>query len=129
MESGLLVAKAQRQNSQTSLENARLQLSYNTIVAPTGGRTSKRSAEMGTYVQPGQTLIAIVDPELWLVAEADVLRAEAKLHQAERDWQRTENLRKKNQVPAAEVDQYRANLLALSAPETALTPTPRRLRM
>jgi HlyD family secretion protein len=39
-----------------------------------------------------------------------MLRAEAKLRQAERDWQRTDNLRKKNQIPAAEVDQFRANL-------------------
>ena len=68
MESGLLVAKAQRQNSQSALENARLQLSYNTIVAPNAGRTSKRNAEVGAYVQPGQTLIAIVEPEVWIEA-------------------------------------------------------------
>ena len=32
------------------------------------GRTSKRNAELGTYVQPGQTLIAIVEPEVWIEA-------------------------------------------------------------
>ena len=68
MHSGMLAAEAQRRNSQTSLDNARLQLSYTTIVAPSAGRTSKRSAEVGAYVQPGQTLISVVEPEVWIEA-------------------------------------------------------------
>lgn len=68
MSSGLLVAQAQRQNSQSSLENAKLQLSYNTITAPASGHTSKRSAEVGAYVQPGQALIAVVEPDVWIEA-------------------------------------------------------------
>ena len=68
MASGLLVAQAQQLNSQTSLENARLQLSYNTITAPAAGRTSKRNVELGAYVQPGQALIAVVEPEVWVEA-------------------------------------------------------------
>jgi membrane fusion protein (multidrug efflux system) len=68
MKSALLVAQAQRQNSQTSLENAQLQLSYNTITASATGRTSKRNAEVGAYVQPGQALIAIVEPDVWIEA-------------------------------------------------------------
>ena len=68
MNSGLLLAEAQRQNSKTALENAKLQLSYNTITAPVSGRTSKRSTELGAYVQPGQALIAIVDPNVWIEA-------------------------------------------------------------
>jgi membrane fusion protein (multidrug efflux system) len=68
MESGMQVAIAQRQNSQSQLENARLQLSYNTITAPVAGRTSRRNAELGAYVQPGQTLVAIVEPAVWIEA-------------------------------------------------------------
>jgi membrane fusion protein (multidrug efflux system) len=68
MESGVAVAEAQRQNSQTQLENAKLQLTYHTITAPVAGRTSRRNAELGAYVQPGQTLIAIVEPEVWIEA-------------------------------------------------------------
>jgi membrane fusion protein (multidrug efflux system) len=68
MESGMHVAQAQLQNSKTQLENAKLQLSYNTITAPVSGRTSRRSAELGAYVQPGQTLIAIVEPSVWIEA-------------------------------------------------------------
>jgi membrane fusion protein (multidrug efflux system) len=68
MHSGLLVAEAQRQNSKTSLDNAKLQLSYNIIVAPSSGHTSKRSAEVGAYVQPGQALISVVEPDVWIEA-------------------------------------------------------------
>jgi membrane fusion protein (multidrug efflux system) len=68
MRSGMLVAEAQRQNSQTQLDNAKLQLSYATIVAPSAGHTSKRTAEKGAYVQPGQTLISVVEPDVWIEA-------------------------------------------------------------
>ncbi len=68
MHSGMLAAEAQRRNSQTSLDNAKLQLSYTTIVAPSAGHTSKRSAEVGAYVQPGQTLISVVEPDVWIEA-------------------------------------------------------------
>ncbi len=68
MESGLTVAEASRENSRVALENARLQLSYNTVTAPVAGRTSRRSVEQGAYVQPGQTLIAIVEPQIWIEA-------------------------------------------------------------
>ena len=68
MNSALLVAQAQRDNAQTALDNARLQLSYNTITAPAAGRTSKRNVEVGAYVQPGQALIAVVEPNVWIEA-------------------------------------------------------------
>jgi membrane fusion protein (multidrug efflux system) len=68
MNSAVLVAQAQRRNSQSSLDNARLQLSYNTITAPVSGHTSKRSAEVGAYAQPGQALIAVVEPDVWIEA-------------------------------------------------------------
>jgi membrane fusion protein (multidrug efflux system) len=68
MTSGLLMAQSQRMNSQTAVDNAKLQLSYTTITAPVSGHTSKRSAEVGTFVQPGQSLIAIVEPEVWIEA-------------------------------------------------------------
>jgi membrane fusion protein (multidrug efflux system) len=68
MKSALLVAEAQRRNSQTSLDNAKLQMSYNTITAPAAGYTSKRNAEVGAYVQTGQTLIAVVEPDVWIEA-------------------------------------------------------------
>lgn len=68
MASGMHLAEAQFANSQTSVDNAKLQLSYCTIVAPVSGLTSKRSAEVGSYAQPGQTLLAVVQPEVWIEA-------------------------------------------------------------
>ncbi len=68
MESGLRVATAQRQNLQSQPENAHLQLSYNAITAPVAGRTSRRNAEFGAYVQPDHTLVAIVEPAVWIEA-------------------------------------------------------------
>ena len=79
MNSGQLVAQTQRQNAQTSLDNAKLQLSYNTIVAPASGRTSKRNVEVGAYVQPGQALIAVVEPEVWIEANFKETQL-AKMH-------------------------------------------------
>ena len=35
---------------------------------PVAGRTSKRNVEQGAYVQPGQALIAVVEPEVWIEA-------------------------------------------------------------
>jgi membrane fusion protein (multidrug efflux system) len=68
MESGLKLAEAALENSRTALENAKLQLSYNTITSPVDGRASKRSVELGAYAQPGQTLIAVVEPYVWIEA-------------------------------------------------------------
>jgi membrane fusion protein (multidrug efflux system) len=48
--------------------NARLQLSYTHVVAPASGRVTKRTVEVGLYVQPGQSLLAIVQPDLWVTA-------------------------------------------------------------
>lgn len=83
-------------------------------------RNDERPIDYGTPVEEG-TVLAQIDQATYESeveqgranlkhAEADLIRATAKLNQAERDWQRTENLRKKNQIPASEVDQYRANL-------------------
>jgi membrane fusion protein (multidrug efflux system) len=83
MNSGLLVAQAQRQNSQTALENAQLQLSYDTVAAPSSGRTSKRSVELGAYAQPGQSLIAIVEPQVWIEANFKETQL-AKMHDGQR---------------------------------------------
>ncbi|MEI6715289.1 MAG: HlyD family secretion protein [Verrucomicrobiota bacterium] len=68
MEHGLQVAIAQRKIAQIQLENAQLLLSHNIVKAPVSGRTSRRNGEVGAYVQPGQTLIAIVEPSVWIEA-------------------------------------------------------------
>jgi membrane fusion protein (multidrug efflux system) len=62
------VLKAQVKVLQAQLKDARQQLGYNRIVAPVSGRVGKRSVEVGARVQPGQQLAAIVQDDVWVVA-------------------------------------------------------------
>lgn len=61
-EAGIELAKA-------LLETAELNLSYTVIVAPCDGYTSRKEIQVGQLVQPGQTLLDIVDgAEIWITA-------------------------------------------------------------
>lgn len=53
---------------QSAVDFAKLQLSYATITAPTSGRASKRSIEVGQLVQAGSPLLAIVEDSMWVEA-------------------------------------------------------------
>ena len=75
MKAQLAVAAAQRdaaaavvRGDEANLATAKLQLSYTTVVAPAAGRVTKRTVELGNYVTPGQALLAIVQPGLWVTA-------------------------------------------------------------
>jgi membrane fusion protein (multidrug efflux system) len=61
-------AKAQQAVAEATLENARLQLSYTEIIAPVTGRIGKKNLEVGNHVQPGQAILALVEPETWINA-------------------------------------------------------------
>lgn len=61
-------ATAQISRQAADLRAARLQLSYTTIVAPVGGRIGRKNVEVGTQVQAGQPLMAIVGDRLWIEA-------------------------------------------------------------
>jgi membrane fusion protein, multidrug efflux system len=61
-------AQAQEQAAQASLDDAQLQLSYTEITAPSAGRIGKKNLETGNRVQPGQALLALVEPEVWVTA-------------------------------------------------------------
>ncbi|MDE6321395.1 MAG: HlyD family secretion protein [Muribaculaceae bacterium] len=61
-EAGIDLAKAM-------LETAELNLSYTVITAPCNGYTSHKGIQVGQLVQPGQTLLNIVDShEIWVTA-------------------------------------------------------------
>jgi membrane fusion protein, multidrug efflux system len=47
---------------------AALRLGYTRIVAPETGRVTRRTVEQGAYVQVGQSLMAIVPNDFWVVA-------------------------------------------------------------
>lgn len=74
-QANLETAKAQRgasvaqvNSAQAAVDNAGLQLSYTTLYAPTEGRIAKKSLETGQRAQPGQQLMAVVEPDIWVVA-------------------------------------------------------------
>lgn len=55
--------------AQAALDQALLNLSYTKIYAPAGGIVGKKSVELGHRIQPGQTLMAVVETEdIWVTA-------------------------------------------------------------
>ena len=61
-EAGITLAEA-------ALELARLNLSYTVVLAPCDGYTGRKEIQAGQLIQPGQTLVDIVDAEdKWVVA-------------------------------------------------------------
>lgn len=61
-------AVAAIQQAQANLKEARLQLSYVNITAPTSGRIGNKKVQVGQRVQTGTPLLSIVDNHYWVVA-------------------------------------------------------------
>ena len=61
-------AQAAVAQSQAELKNAELQLSYTSITAPIAGRIGNKTVQVGQRVQPGQTLMSVVQLTPWIVA-------------------------------------------------------------
>jgi membrane fusion protein (multidrug efflux system) len=55
--------------SAADLEGSRLKLRYTEVLSPVSGSVGKRSAQVGQFIQPGQTLLVIVPkPPYWIKA-------------------------------------------------------------
>jgi membrane fusion protein, multidrug efflux system len=67
-QAGADLARAQVNQSQTDIHVAELDLSYTKILAPCDGRVTRKAIEPGSYVEIGQMLLAIVQPDFWVVA-------------------------------------------------------------
>jgi membrane fusion protein, multidrug efflux system len=74
-EAGLASAQAQRavalaevQKAEAALGTAKLQVDYTIIRAPSTGRIAKKTVEVGQRLQPGQPVMAVVDDQVWIVA-------------------------------------------------------------
>jgi len=61
-------AEAEVAAAQAFVKQAELNLSYTQIVAPVDGFVTHRTVEQGTYVQPGQPLLAVVPNQVWIIA-------------------------------------------------------------
>ncbi len=74
-ESSIKVGKAQVKAAEAQVAQAKalvtaaeLRLSYTKIAAPESGRVTRKNVEAGSYVQTGSSLLAIVPPEVWVIA-------------------------------------------------------------
>lgn len=61
-------AAAKEAAARAKLKQAKLQVSYTKIASPVDGIVTRKSVEPGTYVQPGEPLMAVVPPEKWVIA-------------------------------------------------------------
>lgn len=64
----ITAAEAAVREAEAAVANAELQLSYARITAPVAGRVANRSVEAGNYVTPGQALLSLVEPTVWVTA-------------------------------------------------------------
>jgi membrane fusion protein (multidrug efflux system) len=67
-QAALGAAQASQQAAAANLRQAELDLSYTEVRAPAAGRIGKKNLETGNRVLPGQALVALVEPEVWLTA-------------------------------------------------------------
>jgi membrane fusion protein (multidrug efflux system) len=61
-------AASQVQQAQAALNQAKLELSYVKIYAPVSGRVTHKTIAPGDYIVPGQTLMAIVPEDIYVIA-------------------------------------------------------------
>lgn len=64
----LVTAAAGVQQGKAKMEQAQLDVSYTKIAAPVDGRVTQRTVEKGAYVQTGASLLALVQTNVWVVA-------------------------------------------------------------
>jgi len=60
--------KAQVEAAQARLTQAKLNVSYTKIAAPSDGVVSRKDVEIGMFVEPGQALMAVVLGDRWVIA-------------------------------------------------------------
>lgn len=54
--------------AQAKVDQAQLNLYFTIVRAPQDGWVTKRNVEVGDYVTPGQQIMSLVAPELWVIA-------------------------------------------------------------
>ncbi len=61
-------AESAVQQAEAEVKQIRLNLSYTKIYAPISGHVTRKSVEKGAFIQVGQPLMALVDPDVWVIA-------------------------------------------------------------
>ena len=57
-----------RDDDLAEYELAQLQIAYSTIKAPADGYIGRKNVEVGNRISSGQTLMVVVEPDMWVVA-------------------------------------------------------------
>jgi membrane fusion protein, multidrug efflux system len=61
-------AEARLKTLQAQVEEAQLNVDYTHIIAPFAGHVTQKSVALGSYVSPGQALMALVPLDVWVTA-------------------------------------------------------------
>jgi membrane fusion protein (multidrug efflux system) len=61
-------AQARVETARAQVRQAQLNLEYTRVVAPVTGHVARRTVAVGTYVSPGQQMLAIVPLQVWVTA-------------------------------------------------------------
>src|SRR5882762_4486363 len=67
-QASIQTAAAEVKRSEAAVQQAELDLSYTEVKAQESGYVTRKTVEAGSYAQPGQALLAIVQREVWVVA-------------------------------------------------------------
>ena len=67
-EAQAVAARASSSVLEAALHDAERKLSYTTITAPAAGRIGNKAVESGNYIIAGQLLLALAEPDVWIVA-------------------------------------------------------------
>jgi membrane fusion protein (multidrug efflux system) len=67
-QASIQTAAAEVKRSEAMVQQAELDLSYTQVKAQESGYVTRKTVEAGSYAQPGQALLAIVQREVWVVA-------------------------------------------------------------
>lgn len=67
-EAAVKAAEGEFRMAEANVKRAEVNLSYCQIRAPCPGRVTQRTVEAGAYVQTGQAMFALVDPDVWVTA-------------------------------------------------------------
>jgi membrane fusion protein, multidrug efflux system len=75
-------ALSKLQTDQAEYALANLEIDYCTITAPSDGYVGRKNVEVGNRVSTGQTLMDVVEPDLWIVANfKETQLAHMRVHQ------------------------------------------------
>jgi membrane fusion protein (multidrug efflux system) len=82
-QAAVAAAKGDLAKAQADINRAEVNLRYCKIYAPSSGRITRKSVEEGAYVETGQSLLAIVPTDVWVVANFKETQLD-RLHPGER---------------------------------------------